>query len=335
MYLATIYNMMNKQEFTQEVNDSANVALQRANNFLKCLNLSVEINWEYDSWTANDLDDAIGVYESGSVFGRVISIGFHMNNLYICFKKQRKDNPFSDEYTLLDETIQTNVFHEVGHGIVELFEDYLQETDDLDELYDSNQELFDEVLDNEENSVEEFAWAMYDNELEESGLYEIIRLYLEWCKNQQNDLKNKDTFAESISRRVYERVYKVLREKSKETDDIPVDCGTFTKFSSSSPNYNSYRYFGNCVNTLNVFGDATTMCNFINNCTIINTKDIIYKIKDGDRRLPKELINGINNLLENENINNQSLIVSGVDTYQKILFVYLTKTDKHYFFDCA
>lgn len=38
---------------------------------------------------------------------------------------------------------------------------------------------------------------------------------------------------------------------------------------------------------------------------------------------------------ENENINNQSLIVSGVDTYQKILFVYLTKTDKHYFFDCA
>lgn len=147
--------------------------------------------------------------------------------------------------------------------------------------------------------------------------------------------KNKDTFAESISRRVYERVYKVLREKSKETDDIPVDCGTFTKFSSSSPNYNSYRYFGNCVNTLNIFGDATTMSNFINNCTIINTKDIIYKIKDGDRRLPKELINEINNLLENEYINNQSLIVSGVDTYQKILFVYLTKTDKHYFFDCT
>ena len=57
--------------------------------------------------------------------------------------------------------------------------------------------------------------------------------------------------------------------------------------------------------------------------------------KDGDRRLPKELINEINNILENEYINNQSLIVSGVDTYQKILFVYLTKTDKHYFFDCA
>ena len=41
--------------------------------------------------------------------------------------------------------------------------------------------------------------------------------------------------------------------------------------------------------------------------------------KDGDRRLPKELINEINNILENEYINNQSLIVSGVDTYQKIL----------------
>ena len=183
---------MNKQEFKQEVNDSANVALQRANNFLKCLDLSVKINWEYDSWTANDLDDAIGVYESGSVFGGVISIGFHINNLYKCFKKQMNDNPWSDEYTLLDEAIQTNVFHEVGHGIVELFEDYLQETDDLDELYDNNQELFDNVLDNEENSVEEFAWAMYDNDLEESGLYQIIRLYLEWGESQQNGLNEHD-----------------------------------------------------------------------------------------------------------------------------------------------
>ena len=60
---------MTKQEFQKELKDSANVAVQRANKFLEQLRLSLRINWEYDDWSYNDLDDAIGVYESGSVFG--------------------------------------------------------------------------------------------------------------------------------------------------------------------------------------------------------------------------------------------------------------------------
>ena len=61
--------VMNKEEFTQELENIANVAVQRANKFLEQLDLSLNVDWEYDDWSYNDLDNAIGVYESGSVFG--------------------------------------------------------------------------------------------------------------------------------------------------------------------------------------------------------------------------------------------------------------------------
>ena len=194
--LAIFIYVMTKKEFKEELKNSANVAVQRANKFLKQLDLSLHINWEYDSWSYNDLDNAIGVYERDSVFGGDISIGFNINNLYKWFVKETKNNPWSDEYTILDEAIQTNVFHEMGHGIIQLLNDYLQETDDLDELYDNNQQFFDNILDNEEDSVEEFAWAMYDNQLENCGLYNMIQLYLNWCNSQTQNL------SERLARRV-------------------------------------------------------------------------------------------------------------------------------------
>ena len=61
--------VMSKEEFTQELENIANVAVQRANKFLEQLDLSLNVDWEYDNWSYNDLDNAIGVYESGSVFG--------------------------------------------------------------------------------------------------------------------------------------------------------------------------------------------------------------------------------------------------------------------------
>lgn len=178
--------VMTKKEFQQELKSSANIAVQRANKFLERLGLSLHINWDYDSWEYNDLDNAIGVYERDSVFGGDISIGFNIKNLYKVFVKETKNHPWSDPYTILDEAIQTNVFHEMGHGIVQMINDYLQETDELDEIYDNNQELFDNVLDNEEDSVEEFAWAMYDNQLNNSKLYKIIQLYLNLFDNQNS-----------------------------------------------------------------------------------------------------------------------------------------------------
>jgi hypothetical protein len=115
-------------------------------------------------------------------------------------KTSIRNHPWSDPYTIVNEVILTNVYHEMGHGIVELLNDYLQETDELDELYDTNKELFDWILDNEEDAVEEFAWKFYDNELENSKLYQLIQLYF--------GLYNQNDVVENIT----QRVMNLLRE---------------------------------------------------------------------------------------------------------------------------
>lgn len=122
------------------------------------------------------------------MFSGEISIAFNMRNLHKWLATAEKDNPWSDPYKMLDEAIQTNVFHEMGHGIVQLIDDCLQNTDELDDIYDRNQELFDGVLDNEEDAVEEFAWDVYDNQPEESRLGQIVDLYVNlWDTDGQGD----------------------------------------------------------------------------------------------------------------------------------------------------
>ena len=59
---------MTKKEFQAEVNESSQIATNRANEFLTQLNLSLSIDWEYNDWEYNNLNNAIGVYEAGSVF---------------------------------------------------------------------------------------------------------------------------------------------------------------------------------------------------------------------------------------------------------------------------
>lgn len=41
---------MTKKEFQEELKNSANVAVQRANKFLEQLDLTLHINWEYEDW---------------------------------------------------------------------------------------------------------------------------------------------------------------------------------------------------------------------------------------------------------------------------------------------
>lgn len=168
---------MTKKEFNIEVKESVSLAVNRCNAFLRNLDLSLSVNWDYE-FEGDYLGDAIGVYEGGSVFNGEISVSCNLKELYRYFSKSVKEYPWSDPYKILDEMISTNIYHEMAHGLIELIESYLHETDELDGIYDANKELFDNVLDNEEESVESFAWAMYDNDLEENNLYRIIELYL-------------------------------------------------------------------------------------------------------------------------------------------------------------
>lgn len=183
---------MTKEEFIEQLKVSANIAVQRANKFLGQLDLSLHINWKYEDWEY--YGNAIGIYERDSVLEGNISIGFNIDNLYKWFVNEIKENPWSDQYTILDEAIQTNVFHEMGHGIVQLLEDTIEYWDEDEELpfYDNNQQFCDNVLDNEEDSVEKFAWAMYDNQLNNSKLYKLIQLYLEFGNTQNNNLTERN-----------------------------------------------------------------------------------------------------------------------------------------------
>ncbi len=103
------------------------------------------------------------------------------------------------------------------------------------------------------------------------------------------------------------------------------------------PQYKEYKYFGDCKNTVdkNHIWDATQMSNWINNnCKVIGIENVLDKIKDGDRKIPKTLLKEIDKLKSNNKLNNLSEIVCALDDYQKIMFIYLTKSDIHYFFDC-
>ena len=166
---------MKKNEFIEEVKDLSQCAIQNANNLLKLIDRDVCINWDYDFETFDKT--AIGVYEHDSVHTGTISIGMNINALWKFFKSETKYYPYTSEYKILEEMILTNVYHEVGHGIIDYINDLLEYTDEYDELYDKNQQLFDSVLDNEEDSVEEFAWCFYDNDLNTSDLYKILNLY--------------------------------------------------------------------------------------------------------------------------------------------------------------
>lgn len=165
---------MTKSQFKKILFDYTTKAQQIANKFLKQFGLTLSVDWEYDFGG----EDYIGVYESGSVFEDDIRIGMNINSLYkVCLSNIRQW-PNTNPYTLLSEAIFTNVYHEMAHGLVEKINDYLQYSDALDEIYDNNKELFDTVLDNEEKSVEEFAWDLYDNQVNQNELYRVIWLSL-------------------------------------------------------------------------------------------------------------------------------------------------------------
>lgn len=303
---------MNKNEFLEEVKDLSKCAIQRSNDFLKSIDRDVCIDWDYDFESFDK--NAIGVYENDSIHTGTMTIGMNINALWKVFKSETKNYPYTSEYKILQEMILTNVYHEVGHGICDYIEDILQYTDELDDVYDKNQQLFDNVLDNEENSVEGFAWSFYDNDLDSSDLYQILKLiYQTWLSESK---------------------IKTIIKENEDNLGCPIDCGEFDSEYNKPIIYNSFEYFGNCVNAWKIFGDVTTMGNFINSCSIVNTNEVIGKIKNGDKSIPRELFTTINKLVASNQINDRNLICSGINDYQKIMFIYLTNTDKHYFFDC-
>ena len=167
---------MNKREFKILAKDCIDGAVAASNEYLSRFDLTLSVNLEYDF---NDFDEnAIGVYEDGSVFEGTISVSYSVRSLFGAFKEQVAAFPWSSEHTILDEMAKTTIYHEMGHGLCDLINDYLQNTDELDAIYDDNKELFDSVLDDEEDAVEKFAWDFYDGDLDGNEIEKMMRLYM-------------------------------------------------------------------------------------------------------------------------------------------------------------
>lgn len=139
---------------------------------------------------------------------------------------------------------------------------------------------------------------------------------------------------EKLNRFIQEVISETLEQSNNYIEEIPTDCGNFTTVFGGSVPYKNFEYFGDCVNSVNIFGDATTMAQFVNSCQIVNPSEVINKISSGDRKLPKELITNLNKINKSNETQNPQTIVCGLSTYQKIMWIYLSATDKHYFFDC-
>lgn len=165
-----------KDFFSSFFKESAENAISMANGYLKSKGFPADtaIDYDYDCWDERTDSGVLGCYEADSVFEDTILIALNKGSVISYCKDEMERNPFSAESAVLDEVVYTTVFHEMGHGICELINDYLQNTSEYDEVYTESQELFDSVLANEEDSVEKFAWDFYDNDYNGNPLDSIV-----------------------------------------------------------------------------------------------------------------------------------------------------------------
>lgn len=105
-------------------------------------------------------------------------------------------------------------------------------------------------------------------------------------------------------------------------DDIQVTNGD---------NYRYYYYFGDCINTVDIdeMWDATQMAYVLYQSDLLKDNNILDKLRDGDREIPSKLLKR----LKMFNINDYDHFVCGVNTYERIMFIYSIDDDIHYFFD--
>lgn len=134
---------------------------------------------------------------------------------------------------------------------------------------------------------------------------------------------------------------KWLNESVLYKDIIPVESSLNIddlKEYEGRPVYKKYEYFGDCKNTVDKdhIWDANQMSDWIyNKCSVLDINYVIYRITNGERRIPIKLLECIDKLMKRNLLDDVSKIVCGIDDYQKIMFIYVTETDTHYFFDCV
>lgn len=169
-------NMLDKREFMTSVKEWVGVAKERADRLLTAFyNIDMEIE-------LNNRDKGFGHgvfagrYEGGSVFGGTLVTTVYTRTIYAHLKASMENCPWDEPYTIIRDAVCLTVYHEAGHGICELINDWLDETDDFDEIYEANMDLFNTTFSNEEKTVEDFAVCFYENRVGDSRLFQVMKL---------------------------------------------------------------------------------------------------------------------------------------------------------------
>ena len=159
---------------------------------------------------------------------------------------------------------------------------------------------------------------------------------------------NKKALYESIMSSVAKQVKKVLNEEldKSEYDKIPEDAGFADENGEvytydGKPEYRWYEYFGDCINTVDVdeMWNATQMAQVIRESEVIDDITwILPKLINGDRKIPGKLKQKLYDLQRFKNLNqihDMDEIVAAINEEQKILVIYVSDFDTHFFFDCC
>ena len=134
---------------------------------------------------------------------------------------------------------------------------------------------------------------------------------------------------------LYNSIY--IEEYEVELDQIP-DMAGFSHYVEDyggEPPYVKYCYFGDRNTTVkdNIWSkNAMGIC--IYECAAISPNYVIYQIEDGDCKIPQELYDAINQLINKNQLDDVRQIVCGISEFHGIMFMYLSHNDMHYFFEC-
>lgn len=93
----------------------------------------------------------------------------------------------------------------------------------------------------------------------------------------------------------------------------------------------SFPYFGDCKNTVDKdkMWDATQMFHVINEALLVPVKDVLGNLEDGDRKIPSIFKREI----KKANLDDLTSVSAAINVYQRILIIYLSNIDTHFFFD--
>ena len=174
----------------------------------------------------------------------------------------------------------------------------------------------------------------------------MAKIYIFSEKNKKPNLSMRLDFlkngidVDTSQNRKHGKVGMTYEEENEKEESLPVEESNLNlkelkKYDGIK--FNSFKYFGDCISTVykDHIWDTQEMSDWIyNNCKIIDTKEVIDKIDNGYRKLPLKLKKSIEKLKKEGKIDDKSEIVCALDDYQKIMFVYVTALDIHFFFDC-